>query len=35
MDFPGGTFSYNHPTMTFKIPENEIQNNPNISSTNN
>jgi starch-binding outer membrane protein, SusD/RagB family len=30
MDFPGASFSYNHPTMTFKIPENEILNNPNL-----
>lgn len=30
MDFPGATFSYDDITMTFKIPENEILNNPNL-----
>ena len=31
LSFPGESFQYNDPRLSFKIPQSEVQNNPNIN----
>ena len=31
LSFPGESFEYNDPRLSFKIPQSEVQNNPNIN----